>query len=92
MIFSDAVERHDQIGEEAAILRRDRALVAFERQFVLLLTADLPILRHILGMLAHAAAGDAVFHLRHVEPDVGWTQPAKQAQAVASAARLKHAA
>ena len=84
MILGDAVERNDQIVEEAAILRRDRAVMALERKLVLLRAADIPILRHILGMFAHAAAGDAVLHFRHVQPDIGWPQAAKNTQAIAA--------
>src|SRR5438132_1054821 len=48
-ILGYSVDRNDQIGKEAAILRRDDPLMALQRKFILLQAADLPRLRHVLG-------------------------------------------
>ena len=63
MIFGNSVHRHDQIRKEVAILRRDHPLMALQGKLILLLTADVPGLRHILRVFTHAPAGDAVLHL-----------------------------
>ncbi len=65
-----AVERRDQVVEEARLLRRDRPLVAPERERVLLRAADLPLLRHLLAVLAHALPGGAVLDFGDVEAEV----------------------
>src|SRR5262245_16652489 len=40
------VERDDQVGKEAAILRRNGTLVALKRKLILLRTADVPGFGH----------------------------------------------
>ena len=92
MILAGAVERNHQIVEEAAILRRDGLLMSFEREFVLLHAPDIPVFRHILGMLAHAAPGDAVLHFGNLQPQVGEMQFVKKSEALRKTARPHHAA
>src|SRR6185295_16174893 len=46
-----------QIVEEAGLPRGGRVLMAGERELVLLAAAHLPLLRHLLAMLAHRHAG-----------------------------------
>ena len=61
------LDRHDLLGERAALLRGDRELVRAERQFVLLLARDRVLAPQVLGRLEHpagdrmvdAAGGDA---------------------------------
>src|SRR5262249_59104928 len=82
------IDRNDQVGKEAAIVGRDGALVALERELILLLAGDLPGLGHVLGVLAHAASGDAIFDLRNEKPDIGRAELAKDADALTQIARL----
>jgi hypothetical protein len=91
VVFADAVERNDQVGEETAILRRDRSLMAFERKLILFAAADAPILGHVFGMFAHAAAGDAVLHFRHKQPNVRGAKPPKNTETIRGAAGLEQA-
>jgi hypothetical protein len=60
--------------------------MALQGKLILLVTADVPGLRHILRVFTHAPAGDAVLHLGHKKSDVGWTQLAKQPDTLGRAA------
>ena len=74
VVFADAVEWNDQVGEETAILRRDRSLMAFERKLILFAAANVPILGHVFGMFAHAAAGYARLQHHEIEDTVVWNR------------------
>src|SRR5208282_3832986 len=69
-VLGNPVDGHDEIGEEASLLPRDRTLVAVECDFVLLASADAPRLCHILAMLAHAPARCTILHFGNLEPDI----------------------
>lgn len=86
-----AVDRHDQIFEEAAILRVDRAAMTCKRQLILLLPADVPGLGHVFAMLAHAPPGDPVLNAGHVEAYVSRPELPQQAQARPGVAGLPDA-
>ncbi len=62
------MERSDR--EESAVLGGDGGLMTLQRKRILLEPADVPGLRHVLGVLTHAPAGDAVLHLGHEQADV----------------------
>ena len=67
------------------------ALVRGEGEPVLRLARDLPRLRHLLAVLAHAPAGGAVLHARHVQLHVGEADLQQPVDALAHRARLGEA-
>src|SRR5258705_3939868 len=69
-IAAQIPDRDHQIVEEAALPARNRALMTLERDLVLILASDLPLLRGDLGVLAHAQAGGAVRHRWDVQMNV----------------------
>src|SRR5258705_4640219 len=69
-IAAQIPDRDHQIVEEAALPARNRAPMTLERDLVLILTSDLPLLSGDLGVLAHAQAGRAVRHGWDVQTNV----------------------
>ena len=91
VILRNPVDRNDQIGKKAAIARRYSALMAFKRELILLPAANVPGLRHVLGVLTHASSGDAVLHLGHEQADIGGPQLSQNSKALTEIARLREA-
>src|SRR5690606_14798585 len=52
-----AAERRDQVGEEAALVGGGQLPVRGHRPLVLRVTRDVPLLGHVLAVVAHALAG-----------------------------------
>src|SRR6267142_1935339 len=70
--------------------RRRRVLVAGERELVLLAAADLPLLRHLLAVLAHRHSGARLADAGMRRRDVPGAQLADGAQLVAPALAARH--
>src|SRR4029453_15286463 len=83
-----STKRNDEIIEESTLPRSDRALVAFERNPVLLFAPDVPLFRRDLRVLAHAHAGRAIGDGRDVELDIGDLQIGQPLDLLSQRSRL----
>src|SRR5690242_1817307 len=80
------MELEHPVREEAREPRGGGVLVARERELVLLFAADLPLLRHLLAVLAHREAGARLGDAGTRRRDVPGPQLADRAQLVCPAA------
>src|SRR5919206_1810685 len=74
------------VGEKAGEPGGGRILMARERELVLLFAADLPLLRHLLAVLAHREAGARLGDAGTRRRDVPGPQIADRAQLLRPAA------
>ncbi|MCW0417635.1 hypothetical protein NB689_003389 [Xanthomonas sacchari] len=81
-----AAERRDQVGEEAALVGGGQLVVRGHRPGVLRIARDVPLLGHVLAVVAHALAGARLGHARELGLELGELEAAGQrAQLVAGA-------
>src|SRR5207248_597065 len=71
-----------RVGEEAREPRSRRVLVARERELVLLAASDVPLLRHLLAVLAHREPGARLADAGMRRREVPGSQVAEGAQLV----------
>ncbi|MNS76615.1 hypothetical protein D3C72_1101680 [compost metagenome] len=71
VVALDAAERCDQVVEEAALISSSQLLVRGHRPLVLRVARDVPLLGHVLAVVAHALAGTRFGHARELRLELG---------------------
>ena len=71
VVALDATERCDQVVEEATLVGGSQLLVRRHRPLILRVARDVPLLRHVLAVVAHALAGARLGHARELGLELG---------------------